>query len=438
MTIAALRRGGAPRDLFALLGFVAFSAAAMIGFGEYEPGCLVLVLLGIAASLRATTASADRDARRRWWRIAVVGSTALAAGDIGHLTGANGPAIAIAAAAAAIAVLASGPRIRAVGFALAAASIVTTTVQSWTWGRAPIDVFVFLQTATQRLLSGLNPYGAAIPQTPYTGYVGPAAIPFVYGPGAVLLDAPGRAVGDVRAVHAVAALLLVGCVLWLARHRKPFERWCIVALAALFPLLPPTLLFAWVDLLSMSLFALWLCLRRAHPWWAALALGVSLATKPSALVALLVMAVWLPRARRELVAGVIAAAVVVLPFVLITGVGAFWQDVAGNLAAQPPRLDSLTLDGFLHASSLPLLSGWLAAVIVAGATLLVLSRRPDGLSAALCAGAFVTAMALLVAKVAYLNYWFIPATLLLLALATGVDDAEPVALPWRRARQWPR
>ena len=434
-------RGRSPldgsRDSFVVFAFIAFSSAAMIGFGEYTPFCLALVLLGIAASMGAMAARAARPAPRWLWQVAVVIAAALALGDIGHLSGANARALGVAIGAALVAVVAAG-RIRIVALVLAFETVVATTLNSWTWGRAPIDVFVFLQTASQRLLHGLNPYGIAIPQTAYTGYVGPAAIPFVYGPGAALLDAPGRALGDVRVVHALAAVVLILAVASLSRRRAPHEGWAIASLAVLFPLLPAMVLFAWVDLLAMALFAVWVALRRSHPRWAAFALGFSLATKPSAVVALLVAALWLPRVRRELAGAVVVAAMIVVPFLLMTGAGAFWQDVVVNLAAQPPRLDSLTLDAFLHAQSFALLPGWLAAVIVGAAAVLVLARRPAGLAGVLIAGAFLTSVALLVAKVAYLNYWFIPAVLLLLALAVGDAEPEPVALPWSRAPQWVR
>jgi arabinofuranan 3-O-arabinosyltransferase len=186
--------------------------------------------------------------------------------------------------------------------------------------------------------------------------------------------------------------------------------------------------YAWVDLPAIALFAVWLALRRAHPVWAALAVGMSLAAKPSAAPALLVMFAWVPRIRREVVGAVVIAVLVTAPFVIATGAAAFYMDVVGNLADQPARLDSLTLDSFLHAAGYAQLPGVVAAILVVAAAGAVLLHRPASLRDCLVGGAAIAIAAFLFAKVAYLNYYDTAAVFLLLALAVSPGPAgEPVA-----------
>ena len=419
-----------PRDGYLLGAIIALTAGTLAGFGEYTPAALALVLVGLAllTAALAGTASARSLPRLLWAGLLFV-LVALGGLEVGPLPGVSWSLFLVAATAAAIGALV---RDRLLSWALLGVAVGLEAVMlglGWRWGSSPIDVFTMLQAGARQLIGGANPYSVLVPFTPYTGYRGPSAIPFNYGPAAAVIDVPGRLLGDVRIVHLVLAVVLVGCVAVLARHADAATRFRVLALASLLPLTLALIHYAWVDLPALAFFALWLTVRDRHAWGAAMALGVSLAIKPSAVPVLIPMVVWLPRARRDVVAGVAAAAVVIAPFAVITGPAAFFRDVVSNLADQPPRLNSLTVDAFLHSVSAPLLPGALSvAAVLVVAAVATFGRRPAGPGDCAVVGALIAVVAFLVAKVAYLNYYDTAVVFLVLALALGLrPSSEPVS-----------
>lgn len=405
-----------PNEAIRLTSLFLVAAGAIVSYGEFTNLALILILLGfVFLVLSFLGEGSGAKLQRRGFAVAAIAMSALAAFDVGQLARVSFPLVAVVVLPT-LGLLSGRRWLRRGALALSSLGQVLVIVTSWDLGPRPLDVMNFLQGATQRLLGGLNPYGTTTPLTPYTGYHGPAAVPFDYGPAAVLNLVPGRWLGDVRLMQVVFAVLFVVCVGFLAPDGR---RWKVMAMTALLPLTLPMILYGFVDLPPIALFALWLLVREKKAVLAAAILGLALAGKPSAAPVLLVMFVWLPADRRRILAGVAVTALIVVPFALWTGLGRFYQDVVSNLAAQPPRLDSLTLEAFLHSYSLPLIPGFVSIFVVGITTLLVLSWRPRDLSECLLGGGIIAMVIFLFAKVAYLNYYYTVAAFIILAVAAA-------------------
>ncbi len=319
-----------------------------------------------------------------------------------------------------------------VAFALAAGALAAGIVANFTWAFATIDVFQFQQRAAQALLNGGNPYTplVASPQVMPPGITRVIPLHFPYGPSVPVLEAPFRLIGDVRILHVVAALIMSAAVLLLARRAGTVSRSACVVMA--FPLTAGMILFGWVDIITMAGLAVWLVLFRTHPRAATLALVIALAVKPTTLIALVPIIFWSVRARRQVVIAGAITAVFVLPFALITGLSQFYYNVLGIQLTVLPRLDSLTVDSYLHAIGLPILPFAVSAVVIAVTAVAVLRRRPDTYGDLLAGTAILATVSFLVAKWAFFNYYYIPAVLLMLAIAgdrLALDAPELIRPP---------
>jgi len=290
-----------------------------------------------------------------------------------------------------------------------------------TWGGPPIDVFDVQQQAAQALLQGINPYTVLIDQVVGNG-IGPGRlIPghFPYGPSVVLLDIPARALGDIRLTHLAAVAVLLVVLMTLARRGAPGRELLIAVLWLAFPLSAGMVEHAWFDVVTMAGLGGWLVLRGDHRWWAIAVLGVALAAKPIFLPALIPIIVWSRHGRQEMVLAGLAATLIVLPFAIETGLGAFLTDVVGNHVSGEPRYDSLNVESYLHLTghgAIPLAA---TILIVLTVTAISTSRRPRDQGDALTAGAVICTIGFLMFKQAYFNYYFIPGVLLVMALAAG-------------------
>jgi hypothetical protein len=315
---------------------------------------------------------------------------------------------------------------RIVAFALALTSGLIAVVANLTWGSAEIDVFRFQQAASQALLDGRNPYSPVV--------TSPAALPpavptflqlhLPYGPVLAVLEAPFRLVGDIRLLHILAALIISIAVLALARRAGTLERSACVVMA--FPLTIGMILFSWVDVITMAGLAVWLVTFRSHPKVAIIALALALGAKPTTLIALVPIFFWSIRARRQVLFAGVIAALIVLPFAMVTGFAQFYYDVLGVHLSEPTRFNGLTIDSFLHSVHLPILPFTVSALVIAATTVLVLYRRPTSYGALLTGTAILATVSFLVAKWAYFNYYYIPAVLLMLAIA---GDSLPLDVP---------
>lgn len=306
------------------------------------------------------------------------------------------------------------------------------------WGRASIDVFNVVSGATAHLLHGGNPYG---PVFQYTQLVtttrwGLVNGHFAYGPLVPILAAPGWLFGDVRLMSAVAVAATAAALWWLARQgpqRESAHR--LLLLAVVSPFFIHMIEEAWVEVYVVAGIVGWLALRNRHRWASIGALAVSLLVSPLAVPLLVPALLWSRRARREIASAVAIAIVVALPFILMTGAGAFLYDVLGFQMAMRPRFDALTVTSYVWNIWAVTLPGWLAVAVGLLAVLLVAARgRPRGGADLPLQAALVLWVPLIVAKWAYFNYYFLCAAMLLAAMAvwgTGLP-AEDVALPrWR-------
>jgi hypothetical protein len=171
---------------------------------------------------------------------------------------------------------------------------------------------------------------------------------------------------------------------------------------------------------------------RTHPRVATVALVIALAAKPTTLIALVPIVFWSVRARRQVVIAAVVAAIFVLPFALITGLSQFYYNVLGVQLTVLPRLDALTINSYLNSFGLPILPFAISAAIIAAATVLVLRRRPGTYGDLFTATVILSTVSFLVAKWAYFNYYYIPAVLLMLAIAgdsLAVDVPEMIRPP---------
>jgi hypothetical protein len=352
-----------------------------------------------------------------------------------HAAGQFACAIALGVCAGAAALAPLGRRAAALLLA-AGVALLGLMALTWTWGNVGIDVFNAVSGATSALLHGHNPYSPTFSfyyePTPFHG----SRIPghFEYGPIVPLLAAPGRLLGDVRAMSVVAvAAIIVG--LWvLARQgsqRDHAHRLVAVALAS--PFSYAMVHQSWVDVYLVAGLVWWLALRRTHRGWATVALAVAVLVKPTSLIVLVPAFLWSRRARIEIAVAAAGSVIFALPFVLATGAGAFWYDVIGFQLALPPRFSALTLTSYVYddfhvvlPSLLPLV-----ALIVAAVLILWRGRPSDEADCALQAAGVVLA-GLLVAKWAFFNYYYLADAMLLIAMAgAGVElAADEVARPW--------
>jgi hypothetical protein len=427
-----------------LLSLVLLSFAVLDHFGNLSSVALACVLLSVALCVHSFSPRPFGPPLPRVVGIGLV--LALAAVTILYDHKLPRPVFvgtfALLAAAILLHSLVNAMAAKVLAFAMAGASLAIGIVANMTWGFANIDVFQFQQASSQALLHGQNPYSPIVPSPEIVAPGVPAwlQLHFPYGPILPVLEAPFRLLGDIRVLHVVAAVITAVAVLVLARRAGTLDRSACVVMA--FPLTAGMVLFSWVDVITMAGLAVWIVTFRTHPSIATVALVMTLAAKPTTMIALVPIFFWSIRARRQVVIAGIVAALFVLPFAAITGFSQFYYNVVGVQLAVLPRLDALTVNSYLNAFNLPILPFAVSAVIVIAATLLVLRRRPNSYGELLSGTAVIATVSFLVAKWAYFNYYYISAVLIMLAIAgnnLAVDAPEmiqPPAILLRGADWW--
>jgi hypothetical protein len=307
---------------------------------------------------------------------------------------------------------------------------------TWNWGAGKIDVLSAVSGATAALLHGANPYGPVF--TMYIGqYPGHVHAHFVYGPIVPVLAALGWLVGDVR-VMSVAALGVTFAGLWLlARqggHRVDAYR--VAALAIASPFNVGMVNRGWVEVYIVAGVVMWLALRGLRRRLAVACLGVALLVNPLTPLVLLPAFLWSRRARREIVAAAIGAAIFALPFILIAGVGPFYSAVIGFQLSMPTWPGALTVTAFtLQSWHLALSSLVTVMVVLIALAVFGWRGRPHCLGDLAVQAAVLLLAAFLFAKLAFFNEYYLAAAMLVTGLA-GVGIALPsgdVALPDLRA-----
>ena len=423
------------------LALAALGLGVMQAFGGLTDAALLLVAASLALAVMALRTGL-RIAGRTWWVVitVIVGLTNLLyprlGGPFGYHVGAQvALALALTATAGAACVLRSG-RVALALLGTAALCLVGLMAVTWNWGAGKIDVLSAVSGATAALLHGANPYGPVF--TMYIGqYPWHVHAHFVYGPIVPVLAALGWLVGDVR-VMSVAALGVTFAGLWLlARqggHRVDAHR--VVALAIASPFNVGMVNRGWVEVYIVAGVVMWLALRGLRRRLAVACLGVALLVNPLTPLVLLPAFLWSRRARREIVAAAIGAAIFALPFILIAGVGPFYSAVIGFQLSMPVWPGALTVTAFTLQSWHLALSSLVTVMVVLIALAVIGWRgRPHCLGDLPVQSAGLLLAAFLFAKLAFFNEYYLAAAMLVTGLA-GVGIALPsgdVALPDVRA-----
>jgi hypothetical protein len=415
-------------DTFCLAALVCLSAALTPNpFGNYSDEGFTWMLVAIALLVAAMFAP-RRESSSFVWAV-MVGAFGLGTAFY------SGDAAWAVAAFAAAAVLAAPKRWAWMLLAAAGAAAFLPLGRVWTWGSADIDVFGAVQAGAAALVQGQNPYAATFPVGIYTD---PFTFHWVqshfgYGPVVPFITAPGAFAGDVRIMNVAMFIVLFAAIIGLAaNHLDKRRQWWLVAICVAFPLTATMVLHAWTDIYTVGLFALWAALRRRHSLLASFALGVSFAAKFTIIPTLIPFWLWSSKVRREGAIAVMVATAIALPFAFATGLGDFLYDTIGQYVDLPTRFDGMTVNAYLYHQGQGPIGGWvdlLAVVVVAG---LILWRKPRDLGDAFVSAGLLMTATLFFAKHAPINYYFIPITLLLLALASRglpLDLPENVHLP---------
>ncbi|HEX6489168.1 MAG TPA: hypothetical protein VF137_09920 [Candidatus Dormibacteraeota bacterium] len=295
--------------------------------------------------------------------------------------------------------------------------------QRWHWGRAAIDVFTTLQTGTEHLLQGANPYVfryrdlAPLPKWHYV------QAPFQYGPAALYLGVPGRLLGDVRLLAAIAVAGTIVALLVAARKhgRDQFQR--VAYLAASLPLWIPLIVDAWVDVYTAAGLAIWWALRHRHWPAAAIALGIGAAAKPVMLVGLLPLLVWDRSVRRDVAVAAATGIVLCLPFLVWTGPVNFVYAVAGVHVQVLNEIwpTSVTFNALLLKAHLATIPDVVSILVLLASMPVAALWRPQRKELQLLTAVAFMLAALLLSKQSFLNYYFVVVVWLLLAIAEAPE-----------------
>lgn len=426
------------REHLVLASLVALTLGTVIDFGAFSVRGIILVVLAVGFMLVALArpSSTKRAGVVAWSVTAAATASATFLYSARLHAGGDVPLAMVLAGSAVLVIVGSSRTVRVVAGCVAAAAVVAVAAGSWTWGSSDIDVFWILQRGSSALLHGNNPYTSTFVILDQTrpGEFARVAAHFLYLPGALLVDAPARLLGDVRLANAIA-LVALGAFAAVLAGQAPDRESRVRSIASLVLASPLTVAmqhWAWVDVFSVAGIAGWLVLRRRHERLSIVFLTVAIVVKPTALIALLPLWVWSHRVRAQSLFALAGAVVVVLPFAIMTGFGPFYQDVAGIHTQLGFRYDGLTLSAWWYSLTGSVIPLGVSIAIGIGCALLTLRRRPRDTSDALIAGAFLTTAAFLLAKQAFLNYYFVPVSVLILSLAASgipIDAVEGTTLP---------
>lgn len=276
-----------------------------------------------------------------------------------------------------------------------------------------IDVWVILQDTARGLLHQQNPYQMRFPNVP----AGETSSCFNYWPMTFLSTAPGQWLfGDVRYVEAGCVLASSGLLAWQAGRSSGWRDRQGIALAVLVALVPGSLLVvqqAWTEpMLLLGMVGAAVLMRRNQYTWAAVPLGLALATKQHLVILLPLLLFW-PRFgwRRLLVTGGVAAAVSA-PWVLADWSRFRLCTVDFFLDAQGPAQSLSVWRLFPGALQLPML-----LLGMAGAVVVVLLRCPRSPSGFLIGSGAVLSAFDLFNKQTFTNQWWLAGTLVLAGMA---------------------
>lgn len=304
----------------------------------------------------------------------------------------------------------------------------------WLTLPARIDVAVFQEVASSRLLDGVNPYAFGYPDVydpaesaqvyaPGLSVDGTLQAGFPYPPMSLLLATGGALFGDIRIAHALAVLGAVALLATLAPGS--WSSRVGAATLATSPLVAHVVRQGWTEpfVIVALVGVFWTWRRGLAP---ALALGAFLSIKQYAVVVLPVILGLVPwpsplRTRLRLGAGAALLAMIsAVPFLVMSS-SEFFYSVGLWQFAQPFRTDAMSLPSVLSVWTGPPPSWALllaTATATALATLVVLRARPRGWGQAALGVAIVMIVFLLTGKQAFTNYY----TFALGALCVGLSS----------------
>jgi len=291
--------------------------------------------------------------------------------------------------------------------------------QRWHWGRAAIDVFDTLQSATRHLLQGQNPYFFQYKDLAPQPKWHLVMAPFQYGPAALYLDVPGRLLGDVRVLTAAAAALTGVALVLIARRRGRAQLQQVSFLVASLPLFAPMIVNAWVDVYTAAGLAVWWLLRERQWLAGSIILGIGAAAKPVMLVGLLPFLVWDRTVRRDAVVAAGAGLLLCVPFLVWTGPVKFIYAVAGVHVQVLNEIwpTSVTFNALLLKAHLPTIPDAVSVAVLLASIPTAMLWRPTRQDVRLLIAVAFMLAALLLSKQSFLNYYYVVVIWLLLAIA---------------------
>ncbi|MGA8207147.1 MAG: hypothetical protein WB867_03870 [Candidatus Dormiibacterota bacterium] len=414
------------------------AAIVLIGFGcarssgEYSPASLLVVVVGACLLMLTATGSGRPAATATWGAAVFLG--ALSTGLLFHSSTPIGwLAPILGGVGAVVAIVFSGTLVRVCGCVIAGLMSITVLIEHIRWGQAPIDVFDFTQRGSLQLLHGQDPYFGAYLTT--TLHLPLAHYPF--WPGVLLLSVPGRLLGDVRVSNLLAAAAVIAALTVLAkRHGGTGLAWRCLALSLTLPFWPFMIRQAWAEIFFIAAVALWLVLRDQHRAASVAVLGVGVATVATGLPLLVLPLLWFRRARIEILAALALALLIFVPFAVWVGPAHFVSYTVLTQLHLPPRADGLDLDSVWLSET----GAWLPIWVWPAGSLLVLVllavTRPRNWSNAFYRGAAFLVVALLLAKWAFFNYYFLVTMGVIAAIA--LDDFRKLVPPVADASALPR
>ncbi len=434
------------RLVVAVTGLFCMFAAPAEPRWVVPPALAAVTVASVWFVLRARTPAAttwvprtDDTVRRRLLRMIVVVACMLGGLQTGSVLGVGVAAdVGIAVLYAVLAVRATGgtaPRraafwcLAALHAALVSVAIVTVAVR--------IDVAEFVNGGIAAILDGTSPYAITVRDvyspTESAQYYGPGVVVdgrVIYGypylPSTLLLDLPGRILGDVRFIH-LAAVLATAAIAWRSATDR-IGRMMAVALVAA-PTSSIVVLGYWVEpLMSLLLVLAALALMRGSRWVAPV-VGLLFASKQYLVVAL--PALWVvarSAGRRRAIEAIVGAALLIGGF-LLWDPTAFVRSAVLLQFRQPFREDAVSLLPMIADLAEPLPSwvlGVVPALVGAWVSVLLARRLRPGGTAFLLAAVLPVLCTVLLSKQAFSNYyWFVGTGLLVAAILWPVDD--PVA-----------
>jgi hypothetical protein len=283
-----------------------------------------------------------------------------------------------------------------------------------------IDVWVILQDSARGLLRQQNPYQMVFLNVP----AGETSSCFNYWPVTFLSTAPGQWLfGDVRYVESGCVLASSGLMAWQAGRSSGWRDRQGIGLAVLVALVPGSLLVvqqAWTEpMLLLGMVGAAVLMRRNHHTWAAVPLGLALATKQHLVILLPLLLFW-PRFgwRRLLLVGAVAAAVSA-PWALADWSRFRLCTVDFFLGAQGPAQSLSVWRVLPGALQLPIL-----VLGLTGAVVVVLLRCPRNPSGFLIGSGAVLSAFDLFNKQTFTNQWWLAGALVLAGMAMGPVAAD--------------